>query len=418
MGLMTLQGFRNLLRQRAMYLWILLAVVPLSVLAQYVSQGAPFFRGQSLAIVVMLSGGLLATLAWVQYRSDNRLPRPAIATLGLIGLAWLLQTLITHWSGFTFNVATFVLPLAVVFLIARSPSQRDVQVGALVFAYAVIGVAVAGLLLDLADIGPSGFETGRAGFNRIPLISGLLGIESRWEGPFGNVNYTSPIAAFLVVLGAGSRGKHRWLILISGLLMLLMSQGRAAIFAMAVGLLVLVLWGSTVSRLRYAVVMRWTALATFVVLSVAYVRLFDPTLALRTPIWNEFVGAWWQHQSTSGWIGVLLPQDVSNSSFQLVKDYHGHNVFLELLVRFGLVLFLVTLVIVLLTLWVASIAARGGESLGLALVSLALANALFETTFSWSYLSLNLLPLVLGLLISATGSRWKEKSSTATRAIV
>lgn len=408
-------SLRALMSQRAVYLWVAFASSPVVVLANYIDPTTVYFKGQGASVLIGLASLALSVLLWIPYRSAGQFPRLAQIALGLILTMWLLQTLLIQLDDSLFNLMTFGLPVLMVLVLLKPPSSRDLIVSGWLFAYLLIFVGVLALLLDAMHLTASAFVAQRTGFSRLPILSDLLGIDTRWEGPYGNVNYAAPVGGFLLVFGASVAKPHRVPIILGGLFILVLSQGRAALFATAAGLLVVVLSSKWVSSLPKATMVRQLTVLGALLIGGSYIWLFDRTLALRTDVWSDFLAMW----QRSPWLGVgssgIADYVSEGTSMGLTRQTHGHSIFIDMLTRYGLLMLLLSVAILICILWVSIKAARHGDSMGLALFVFAVVAGTVETTISWSYLGILTVPLVLSLL--ASGSALSKPCTTSRLAV-
>jgi len=389
------------LRQRATYLWVALAFSPLTALTHYIDPETVYFKGQPASILLGLIGMLLAFLLWIRYCSYSRISRLARVAIFLAIVCWIIQTLLIQLDDSLFNHLTYMLPATLIMVLLKTPTARDVFIAALVFSYALIIVASVALLLDAMQLTSSAFLASRNGYSRIPFLSDVMGIDTRWEGPFGNVNYAAPVGGFLVVFGASIGRPHRIPLLIGGVVIMVLSQGRSALFATVAGLLVVFLGSHYVNNLRNAQAFRIVLLTGTFVIGASYIWLFDRTFAFRTDVWLDYAALWrespWFGVGTSG-INEYVSQ---GSGLTDIRHSHGHSVFVDTMTRFGLIMLTLTVVTLIFILIVTIRASRYGAKQGLALFVFTVVAGLVETTLTWSYFGFLTIPLVLSLLLSA-----------------
>lgn len=392
---------RSPLRDHAVYLWIALATVPLATLANYIAPSTVLLKGQPASVLIGVAGGVAAVLAWLPFRSTTRLPRLAQATLILIAVAWAIETAQTQLDDSLFNLSTFLLPLLVVLILLKPPSLADATRSGVIFAYLAIAVGGIAIVLDLLDLAPSAFIASRTGYGRIPLLTEITGIDTRWEGPYGNVNYAAPLGAFLIVFGLLLSRWNRVLIVGGGVLVLVLSQGRSALFAMVAGLLVVVLTSKRVRSLPHAGAIQWATVTGALLLGVGYVAILDPTLALRTDVWHDMWVLWQQSPLTGVGTSGFNEYIAQGNAAGLARHAHGHSVFIDIAARYGLLLLGLTLAVVVLAFTLAVQALRTGSAIGLAVLVVTVGSGLIETTFSWAYLGIPFTPFLLAVLLSA-----------------
>lgn len=142
---------------------------------------------------------------------------------------------------------------------------------------------------------PSGFDGPDGGAGRFLGVSEFFGIETRWGGPFGSVNYLTPVGGLLLLLGVVYSRWNRWIFVSMAVVILFLGQARTTYFALAIAILVLILWSHRFSAIRHAGVIRWFSVASASVAVFAYIFVVDSTFNGRTPIWVDY----WSEVSAS-----------------------------------------------------------------------------------------------------------------------
>ena len=151
-----------------------------------------------------------------------------------------------------------------------------------VFAFCLIGIAVASQLLDWAAIKALHYE----GWSRWPLLTDITGPIGRWEGPLGNVNYGGPVGVFFIVFGLLRHSWRRALFVVAGAVIIFMSDSRSAVFSCAVGIAAFI---AVAPRLGHPLTPSWLRLAAPTAVAVTFTGYFvaiDQTLNPRTPVWE------------------------------------------------------------------------------------------------------------------------------------
>jgi O-antigen ligase len=393
--------FWSVLRGRAIYLWVALATPAVVAFTQYSLGGQVVFKGHTAAVLLGVVGTTLAVVLWLPYRRPTRWPALATAALLLMVATWAYQAIRMFQEGAQANFTTFAVPIVLVLIAWKPPSMEDVRIGLAVFAYSVIFVSALSIVLDLADLAPSAFIAAKNGVGRIPLLSDLFGIDTRWEGPFQHSNYAGPIGGSLILIGASFRGGNRVAMVAGGGVILLLSQSRTAFVATCFGLLVVVLFATPMRGLRYRKAVRWTALLAVITLVSAYIVAFDPTLAWRTYAWQDFFALWRE----SPWLGVgdarVTEYFVNGTVNGTMAFTHAHNIVLDPMTRYGIPMLVLIVGILALTAILAARALRLGQTLGASVTSFLIVLGLTETPFSWSYLSPLMVPLIIAVMVSA-----------------
>lgn len=401
------------------YLPILFTVPALSAYFHSLAPNENVFKGQDWGIWVTFALAVSAGISWLLFHDSIQLSVLARATLALMLATWLYQVIRIQLDGATFNVTAFVVPAAFVMISLKPPPLSAVRKAGLALAYSLIAVSVMSLLFGVLGKGPDGFALTDSGGSRLPILGDLLGIETRWGGPFGSVNYAAPIGGLLVILAFSYKNFNRYLVLVSGLIILTLSQARSTAFAVVVGLVILALWSAPVSRFKNRIPLRIVVLLGMALIYVLYVLLFDRSLNGRTTIWVDFGGLWLQKPffgvGDSGIIDFVNSRDADPS---FIPHQHAHSVLFDGLVRFGIPMLLLSVgtFISALVLSIRSASIDFGRNL--ALVVFVLLAGLTETIHSFSYLTAYLCALIFVVLSSnatLVGRREVENSKDAAR---
>ena len=398
----SLRAIPQVCRDRALYLWAALATPPIAQFAHYVDPTTPLFKGHAAGVIFALVGLLLAVMLWIPFRRIVTWPRVSIYAMALILVAWVYAVLRLHLGGDTFDLTAFCVPVVVLLIIIKPPNGRDVVGASLLFSYLLIASAMASLALDSAGLVSSGFDAAMTGYSRIPFIGHFFALDTRWQGPFGNVNYAGPVGAFLIVYGATVKSWHRVILITCGVCIVLLSQARGAIFALVAGLMVLLSYSISIRRLRRPWAARLVIFGGFILAGIAYIGLFDKTMGGRTDIWRDFLTLW----KSSPWIGVGDNGVVryvmeGGDGTPVIRHVHGHSVYVDALTRGGVLLLVLLLAFTICIGIVGFRAASLGRPASLALLVLVVVGGLAETVYSIAYLSIHLVPLLIALMLGS-----------------
>ncbi len=390
-------------RDRAFYLWVALATPPIAQFAHYLDPTTPLFKGHAAGVIFALVGLSLAVILWIPFRRRVTWSRVSIYAMALILAAWVYAVLRLQIGGDTFDLTAFCVPVVVLLIMLKPPNGRDVAGASMLFSYLLIASAMASLALDSAGLVSSGFDAAMTGYSRIPFIGHFFAIDTRWQGPFGNVNYAGPVGAFLIVYGATVKSWHRVILIIGGIGIVLLSQARGAIFAMVAGLVVLLAYSPSITRFSRPLLARVLIFGGLIVAGSGYIWVTDRTLGLRTDVWRDYLSLW----KESPWIGVgdsgvtkyVIEGDGGTST---LRHVHGHSVFIDTLARNGAVMLALFLAVLICMAIVAFQAAQIRQPAGLALLVFVIVAGLAETVYSMGYLSVNLVPLFIALFLSSS----------------
>ena len=379
----------------APYLSALLLTVVVSQFAQYLWPTTAIFKSHNPGVVIDFVGFGIAVLLWWCYRPNDSWPPEFAWLIGAWAALWAVTIGLSVFHGDLFNVtAILVLPsLAMIWL--KKPSLPAIFAAGDLFAVCLIAIAVASQLLDLVDIKALHYE----GWNRWPLLTEITGPIGRWEGPFGNVNYAGPIGVFLVVFGLLRRSWRRALFVVAGAVIILISDSRSAVFACAVGIAVLI---AVAPRLGHLLTPTWLRIAAPTAVAVAftgYIVAIDPTLNLRTPVWETFLSQWMASPITG--VGATGIQAAINDGSLQSWANHGHSLVIDPLTRYGIIGLLAVAAVVVVTGIISSKAARTGFAAPVVLSATFVAGGISEDLVDWRYLGVQAVPFLLAGLIGA-----------------
>lgn len=372
-------------RERAVYVWIAFTIPAASTFGHALAPGEPFFKGQDLGILIGLAAACLAALAWMPFRRQAVWTRTTLTFFGLLLAAWTYQVVRTQLDQSLFNLTAFVVPLVLLLIVSKPASRRDVDTALLVLAYSLLAIAMTSLVVGRIGWMPDGFEVSDAGGARYEFLQ-PLGIPGRWGGPFGSVNYASPIGGLLLMIGVTRRSWNRVALVTGGVGILALGQGRTALFAVVAGLLVLAIASRHVAQLRHATLARLGILAVALSLASAYIWAIDPTFNGRTPLWRNFLALLDANPvfgvGDSG-IWQYVGENAGTPGF--VPHVHAHSVLLDATVRYGALMGLLTLGIFVVAVAAGVRAIRRGYTAPLAITVFVIAAGLTETIHAWGY---------------------------------
>lgn len=380
------------------YLWVAFGIPAGIRILQFVAPYEPTFKAQNLAVWFGIAGGIAVSVLWLIYKAVGKSSRVFQVLLALILLTWLYQSILQIQDGYSFNHTTYFLPLLLILIYLKAPTRDQIWVAGLVLGYSLVTIMLASLFLGGHFGIPSGFDVSDRGPSRFPIISDIFGIELRWGGPFGSVNLVTPAGALLVMLGTLYGKWNRATFLSVGIVVLFLGQARTAYFALGFALLVLLVWSKWLDRVRFSSLIKWALMVAAFVSSISYIYIFDPSLALRVPIWRDYLGL--LHDSFLGGVGfsgvdLYVSEMATTESGRVIHD-HGHSVYIDGLVRYGIVWLLLTLSVFAVASLIAWKARHGPlSSRGIAIVLFVFLAGLTETIFSWAYVTIYLLALIL-----------------------
>ena len=387
-----IQGLR---RSGAPYLSALFASVVVAQFAQYLWPTAIVLKGQPAGVVAQFVGFGIAVVLWWLYRPTDSWPRAFAWLVGAWASLWGVTVGLSVLHGDLFNLtAILVLPsLAMIWL--KKPSLPAIFTSGDSFTLALVLVALASQFLDFAGIKELHYE----GWNRWPLLTDITGPIGRWEGPFGNVNYAGPIGAFLVVWGLLRSDWRRALFVLAGAIIILMSDSRTSMLSCAVGIAVLIAVAPRLGAFRTPLLLRVAAPAAVALAFLGYVLVIDPTLNLRTPVWEVFLSQW-RTSPVSG-VGASGIQSAIDAGTLQSWANHGHNLLIDPLMRYGLLAVAALVAVMIFSVVIATKVARLGLAASAVLVATCLADGISEDLVDWRYLGVQAVPLLLAGLLGA-----------------
>lgn len=400
------------LRYRPVFLWMAFLIPAASIFGHYLAPNQNIFRGHDWGIIAAFALAIVVLFSWIPYQSTGRWPMHVFAFFLLTAGAWAYQVVRTQMDGSLFNLTAFIVPLLFLLLALKLPSKRDLTTALLLLAYSLAVISFLTLLLGTLGLTPSGFAVSDGGGNRVWMLE-QFGLVGRWGGPFGSVNYAAPVGGLLLIIGISSRGIHRIILPPAGLLILAMSQGRTALFAVIAALLAVLLWSPRFQRLPHHGSVRLLILALTALGVAGYILGQDPTFNGRTPIWADFSGLLVSNPifgvGTTGVIDFVVENEGQPG---FIPHTHAHSVLLDGATRYGLIFAALTLAIYALAL-ISSVKALPENGSGpMALTVFVIVSGSAETIYSWNYWSIYLAVLTYVVLISAVARR---KVSTADR---
>jgi len=374
-------------RNRALYLIPLFMIPAVSIFGHAIAPNQAVFKGQDWGILFSFALVAIAILAWLFYSAKQpQWLRLQWGFLAVLFIAWFFQTTSTQLDQSVFNLTAFIVPAALIMVVLKRPDPSSLQLAFLCLLYSLILISLASLVLGQLGLMPNGFDAVDSGGSRIPILSDLFGIENRWGGPFGSVNYAAPIGGLLFVSGLTLHSSHRITIAASGIIVLGLSQGRTSTVAVLSAAVILVIYSRRFQQLHFRKAFQASVVFGVSLLVISYIVIFDITFAGRTPIWSDFFELFQKNALWGvGSSGVRDYVDERSEVPGLFVHDHAHNVPLDIAVRYGfvlLVLSLFLLIVVLLTTWQKRLQENGAS---LAIAVYIIMAGMAETIFSWQY---------------------------------
>ncbi len=357
-----------------------------------------FFLDRSLPGGVPVPTGVLliltavAVVVWTRYRPVDRWDWRVTAALMMLVVMWAYAQGRLLADGAAFIPAVLLAPLLPLLIWAKRPSSQDVRKAADVLSWAFVAACVVVLALESMGVVESWYSlpgvdlAGLIPFDRenywLPMME-VLGLDGRWGGPFRHPNLSGFAAAFLLVYGFTRPRARATIFVVTGLLVLMLASSRGAYAAAAAGVLLLAVlpgWGpawSSFTARRMATPALGVAIAARLALWVREI----PELSGRTDMWPEFLAQGdsspWFGVGDSGISGAVADGRVPAWAF------HGHNLWVDSIVRLGWVGVSLTAVLMVLVALVCLAGIRRGAAVGTALFGAIIVMTLVEVLFVW-----------------------------------
>ena len=391
---------RTVLRESgAPYLVALFVTPVVAQFAQYVLPGVAVIGAQAVSVVLAFVGTSVALALWFAYIPQQSWPPLFQIFIGALVFAWLFAVGTTTFHRDAFNLAAILVPVSLFMVWLKRPHARDVWRAGDAFAWSIISIAVAAQMLDWLGLRELRYDF----WNRLPVIDQIIGPIGRWEGPFGNSNLAGPIGAFLVAYGLYRYRLSRWSMVITGGLIVFLSDSRTGYLGLLVALLVAALYRPRIGPFHIS---RTTRAVTLVVAASAFLALIvllDPTINNRTPVWATFWNLWW----SSPLVGVGGEGIINSIRGDGLLDgwaTHGHNIFIDPLARAGLLGTLPLLLGLIAAFALTLRAANVGKQVGLVVLACFLASGITEDVVDWRYPGMQALPLLLAAMLGAVAA--------------
>lgn len=383
------------------YLSVLLVGTVLGAWAGYLWPESPLIKGQGLAIVVPLASFVIAAVLWLALDRRPSASGPRLLFLLVLAAGWLLTLVLFRTHGDLFAYTALSAPFIIAMVTIKPPNASEGTTALVAGAWALATMLVGTRLLEmLGVISVRHLAQFVIDFDEqhywLP-INDLLGINGRWPGPFGHYNTTALAGSYLVVIAFAFARPGRWILAGVGALTLVVTAGRSSIGATAAGLFVLLLftrtgWLSRVS-MRTRIIVGSLALG-----ATAAVFLFTGAgLTGRNEFWPAFLNLW----RDSPWVGVGT-SGISVSGGITQQWGHAHNLYVDLLARYGiagLLAAMAPLAVGLVITWIAALRESPGF---LAIVATYLVAGLADTRNDWLHPGTNVLVIVIA--VTAAGA--------------
>jgi hypothetical protein len=365
---------------------------------------------------ILLLGCVAAAVGpWLLARSSGSWSVMMRTWLGLAIIQWLYLVLRDGVGGIRSDVAAILVPVALLLIWGKRPSRRSAWAASDTFAASLVVMSAVALGLEVGGLIPSWYEGGGqyfldlAAFDRDThwlTLNGALGMDGRWGGVLRDPNAIGPVGALLTVYGFTRSGVRRVVFAGAGTAIVVLSDSRATYGALALGLLALLLlpgWGVRLMTVTPAKVAA-AGLGLLAGARLAYDLVTNPagtlTLTGRTAMWPDFVSLW--PDSPVFGVGTRAVNAAQQAGILPVWSSHGHNQYIDTLVRYGVVGIVLSGALIVLALIVAGLAARRGRGLSIALMVVLIVAMTSNLVLDWRYPSVALSWFLVLLVLAST----------------
>jgi len=377
---------------RITYLNILVIGVVLERWVNYIWFEVPVIWGQPGNVLVPFAFFALAFALWLRLPLHPIRPKQLTTFLMMMVIAWLVHLVLYRYHGDAFNYSALLYVPILLMLLIKPPSAGDAWASSLIFAWSVTIVLVATRALEMTGL--LGIKDQSANVIRfdesnyfLPL-NDFLGIEGRWPGPFGHNGDTSMMAALIIIIACAHWTRASWVFLVVGAGTLLLTNGRASIGAVVAGLVVFAMF-TRVGRVGQLPAKLRVSVGSILLLAGALFMFARPAgLTGRQTIWPSFLELW----AASPWLGVGSA-GIANGNEISQRFEHAHSLYIDELVRWGLIGFIAQFAALGFGLYLAGKAATKGAPGPLAVLITYFVTGITEPRNNW------IVPSATGFLV-------------------
>lgn len=382
------------------YLATLLVTTVLGYWSGEIWPGVAIWKAQAPAVLIPIAGVGVAGVLWLFLRWRLVARGWSLVFLGALALTW-LANLLGHFyhSDMTTHGALLFVPVLALIAI-KPPTAAEGARALIALAWSVAVVLVAARVFEMVGVLTPKFQAPELikfdeEYYWLPL-NGILGIDGRWPGPFGHNGFTAMMAAFIIVIAVAFWTRASWVFLIVGGLTLLVTSGRASAGAAVAGIVIVVMVSPQKPWAR--IPQRWRVGGGLIVLALGAVVLVTGKSGMtgRQNIWPAFYDLW----QTSPWWGVggtgIAASDGLTGYF-----LHAHNLYLDTLTRYGVWVFALVAVTLLIGLGVTLVAGLRGFPGPLALYAAYLITGITEPRNDWVHPGTLVLMIIVCVMTAA-----------------
>ena len=359
---------------------------------------------------------LVAVVLWVRFRS----PIGPQRVLTIFFALWMLSWGLAIWTGFStlqdwlpLFPELLVTPLAAVLIAWRPPDSRGaIWVAKTLAVTLAVAIFTVWLLERWEEIWywqqPPDVVANEVAEYWL-FLNPYLDIEGRWYGLLDHPNDTALWAAACTIIAVATRAWKSAVIL--GIALLL-TGSRSSFLALLIGLFVIAVYQERVLRLgkaqrRLLIIFGMGLLG----LGSAWVVILNPGLTGRTSAWSTY----WALGLEAPFFGVGDSGVKETITSGLLPGWagHAHNLWLDVLVKFGVITLIVFVTAAILGAIVSLRGAKSSAGLSAALVIFLATVGLSERVVDLRLFGFASAILWLGVLIGLTHSRVKQESTQA-----
>ena len=393
--------FNGRFRWSRLYPSVILLMPVLSQFGQFLSPDTPVFAAQPLGVLIQLILIAVATVLWLNYRPAMGWSLVGRAFFMSLLASWLIAVPLSIFHDDALVITAGLLPVLLGMFFIKRPNTRDVTLAGDSFAWSLVSIAVIAQMLEWCGLKDLHYE----GWNRswiqiwdtFPFLFRLVDYGLRWEGPFGNVNFAGPIGAFLVVYGVLRLVFPGFVMVVTGLTILFVSDSRSAWMSTLIAVVSFFAVRTCLNN-RHRIVGWLLFVLAGAMLGVLLFALWaDGSEYARRTFWEAYLRQ--ALEAPFHGVGGRGIQSLISEGLLPSLATHGHSIIIDPLLRYGWIG--TAGILVCLGLGVA-IAVRSVPAVrpgAVALVVLFLATGLAEDLVNWTSFSIAIVPLILVALI-------------------
>lgn len=393
----------------APYLTVLAVGIVIARFAGYLWFEEPIFKGQSSNIVLFYLFFAIVLVLWLRLNRRSWANSWFLLFVVLMSLAWVVTVFVFRYHGDSFNYTAFLYVPILLMIAAKPPTASEAWIAITAYGWVVslvlISTRVFEMLGLLAVKAQSAYVINFDEERYFLPVNELLGIDGRWPGPFGHNGDTAMMGALLIVIAFAHWTKGSWLFLFTGGFTLLITYGRASIGAALVGIIVILMFTNNplvalISRsLRFFI--------GIAVLGIGALVMFSGAAGVtgRNGFWPAFLELW----RTEPWFGVGGSGIAVSGG--ITQEYgHAHSLYIDLLARYGVILFVLQFAALAVGLGIAIYAARLGQPGALAILAAFFVTGITEPRNDWMHPSVTGMLVILSVAAAASIPKNRQKN--------